>query len=132
MATEQNNNNGSVDEKPLGEVGTRQREPRSKAARAARDVITGDFMGSSKFRRWYPFALYCTLLVFLYIGHNFNFQRLQRLEIQQRMHTNEERSRSMVFSSIRMNASRHSHIIEELERRGLPLEESTVPPKEVR
>lgn len=120
------------DRKPLGIVGQEERkQPRSKAARAAREVITGDFMGDSRFRRWYPLALYCILLVFLYIAHTFNFQRLQRSEIQQRMELNNERSRAMVFSSMRMNASRHSRILEEIERRGLNLEESTVPPKTV-
>lgn len=67
------------DEKPIGAVGQRERRPKSRAARAAQDVITGDFMGDSRLRRWYPLALYCILLVFLYIGHVFNFQRLQRL-----------------------------------------------------
>lgn len=121
------------DRKPLGIVGQEeQKQPRSKAARAAREVITGDFMGDSRFRRWYPLALYCTLLVFLYIAHTFNFQRLQRSEIQQRMELNNERSRAMVFSSMRMNASRHSRILEEIQQRGLDLEESTVPPKTVK
>ncbi len=121
------------DRKPLGIVGQEeQKQPRSKAARAAREVITGDFMGDSRFRRWYPLACYCILLVFLYIAHTFNFQRLQRSEIQQRMELNNERSRAMVFSSMRMNASRHSRIVEEIERRGLNLEESTVPPKTVK
>lgn len=120
------------DEKPLGPVGQPERRPKSRAARAAQDVITGDFMGDRRLRRWYPLALYCILLVFLYIGHVFNFQRLQRLEIRQRMELNNERSRSMVFSSMRMNASRHSRIVEEIRRRGLPLEESTSPPKTVR
>ena len=76
------------DEKPIGAVGQRERRPKSRAARAAQDVITGDFMGDSRLRRWYPLALYCILLVFLYIGHVFNFQRLQSLEIQQRMELN--------------------------------------------
>lgn len=126
-------NGDSKDEKPLGEVGRQpERKPKSKAVRAARNVITGDFMGDSRFRKWYPLALYCIFLVFLYIGHNFNFQRLQRMEIRQRMELNTERSRSMVFSSMRMNASRHSRIIEEIRRRGIPLEESTVPPKTVK
>ena len=121
------------DRKPPGLVGQEeQKQPRSKAARAAREVITGDFMGDSRFRRWYPLACYCILLVFLYIAHTFNFQRLQRSEIQQRMELNNERSRAMVFSSMRMNASRHSRIVEEIERRGLNLEESTVPPKTVK
>ena len=48
------------------------------------------------------------------------------------MELNNERSRAMVFSSMRMNASRHSRIVEEIERRGLNLEESTVPPKTVK
>ena len=55
------------DEKPIGAVGQRERRPKSRAARAAQDVITGDFMGDSRLRRWYPLALYCILLVFLYI-----------------------------------------------------------------
>ena len=53
------------DEKPIGAVGQRERRPKSRAARAAQDVITGDFMGDSRLRRWYPLALYCILLVFL-------------------------------------------------------------------
>lgn len=121
------------DEKPLGKlIQDDERKPKSKAAKAARNVITGDFMGDSRFRKWYPLALYCILLIFLYIGHNFNFQRLQRMEIRQRMELNNERSRSMVFSSMRMNASRHSRIIDEINRRGIPLEESTMPPKIVK
>lgn len=121
------------DEKPLGKtIRPEERMPRSKAARAARNVITGDFMGESRFRKWYPLAFYCIILVFLYIGHIFNFQKLQRMEIRQRMELNDERSRSMVFSSMRMNASRHSRIVEEINRRGLPLEESAMPPKIVK
>lgn len=121
------------DEKPLGKtVRNGDPKPGSKAARAARNVITGDFMGDSRFRKWYPLAFYCIFLVFLYIGHNFTFQRLQRTEIRQRMELNNERSRSMVFSSMRMNASRHSRIVEEINRRSIPLEESTTPPKTVK
>lgn len=39
------------DEKPLGAVGQKERRPKSRAARAAQDVITGDFMGYSRLRR---------------------------------------------------------------------------------
>ena len=127
-----NGNRYDRDEKPLGAIASRDRRPKNRAARTAQDVITGDFMGYKRLRRWYPLALYCILLVFLYIGHTFYFQRLQRLEIQQRMLLNEERSRAMVFSSMRMNASRHSHIVAEIERRGLKLEESEIPPVKVK
>lgn len=136
MKLQQDTYNGKEnikDEKPLGTTGPKEeRRPRSKAAKAAQNVITGDFMGERRFRKWYPLAFYCIVLVFLYIGHNFTFQKLQRLEIRQRMELNDERSRSMVFSSMRMNASRHSRIVEEIRRRGLRLEESTTPPKIVK
>lgn len=123
---------GYRDEKPLGKIGLpQQRQPKSKAARTARDIVTGDILESSRLRGKYPIVIFCIILVFLYIGHNFNFQRLQRLEIQQKMELNNERSRSMVFSSMRLNASRHSRIIEEIKDRGLQLEESMVPPKKV-
>ncbi len=117
------------DEKPAGRATPpKPRAPMSKAG----NVITGNFMNDKKVRRWYPLALWCCLLVFLYIAQHFNYQRLQRLEIQKRMELNEERSRSVVFSSMRMNSSRHSRIVEEVEKRGLPLEESQIPPKIVR
>lgn len=94
-------------------------------------MITGDILDNKSLRRWYPLILYCILLIFIYIGHNFNFQRLQRLEIQQSLELNNERSRAIVFSSMRLNASRHSRITEEIERRGLQLQESTAPPKTI-
>lgn len=120
------------DEKPLGMVGQpTPKRPKSKAARAAKDMITGDILDNKSLRRWYPLILYCILLIFIYIGHNFNFQRLQRLEIQQSLELNNERSRAIVFSSMRLNASRHSRITEEIERRGLQLQESTAPPKTI-
>lgn len=125
-------NTAPRDEKPIGRpLPIEERRPSNKAARTAADVISGDFLGSSRLRRHYPTILYCTLLVFVYIGHTFNYQRLQRLEIQERMELSRERSRAMVFSSMRMNASRHSRIVEEIQRRGLPLVESETPPKEI-
>lgn len=124
--------NSYRDEKPMGKIGLPQpRQPKSKAARTAHDIVTGDILKNTQLRSRYPIVMYCIFLVFLYIGHNFNFQRLQRLEIQQRMELNNERSRSMVFSSMRLNASRHSRITEEMTERGLQLKESTMPPKKV-
>ncbi len=97
--------------------------------RLPRKIITGEIFEESRVRSHYPFALYCCLLVIAYIGYVFHYQHLQREEIRVRTELQEERSRSMVFESMRMNASRHSNIMAEVERRGLNLEESTTPPK---
>lgn len=110
------------------------REPRKRERKVAKQVggvVSGDILASARFRRFYPVALYVSVLVFAYILHIYNFQRLQRMELARRIELNEQRSRAVVFSSMRMNASRHSNIIQEIERRGLGLRESVTPPKYV-
>ena len=119
------------DEKPIGAPPVRPARQKSTAAQVGSGMLTGEFLSDSRLRKWFPVGIYCVVLIFIYIGHNFNYQRLQRIEIQTRIELNNEKSRSMVFSSMRMNASRHSRIIEEVRRRGLLLEESTVPPKKI-
>lgn len=119
--------NAYNDEKPIGKV-PKKSSPKSTVQTA----ISGEFFVNSKLSKWYPTLLYCILLTFIYIGHNFNFRRLQRLEIRQRIELDNERSRAMVYSSMKMNASRHSRIYEEISRRNINLKESSVPPKSLK
>lgn len=117
-----------ADVKPIGRS-TIPRKPKSNTAQKVSDVVTGDFIFDEKIKRVYPLVLYAALLVFLYVAHHFNYQRLQREEIQQRLELNKERGRAIVFSSMRMNQTRPSYIINEVNQRGLKLEESKTPPK---
>ena len=102
---------------------------KKRKATVVAPIITGDALLWLK--RWYPLAIYCCLLVFIYISHHFYHQRLQREEIARRLELNEERSRAVVFSSIRETNSRPSYILREVKSRGLDLEESTEPPKKL-
>ncbi len=90
-------------------------------------IITGEVL--LWLRRWYPLIIYCCLLIFIYILQHFNYQRTQREEIAARLELNRERSRSIIFASIRMNNSRPSYIREQVQKRGIKLIESTEPPK---
>lgn len=100
----------------------------SSFTRGISDVITGEILRHESARGWYPLAAWCILLIFLYIGHVFDYQRLQRIEIAREMSLHEQRSRAMVFFSMKMNAVRHSNIMREIERRGIPLREGEHPP----
>lgn len=102
---------------------------RKRKATVVAPIITGDAL--LWLRRWYPLAIYCCLLIFIYISHHFYHQRLQREEIARRLELNEERSRAVVFSSIRETNSRPSYILREVKARGIDLEESTQPPKKL-
>jgi hypothetical protein len=90
-------------------------------------IITGEVL--LWLHRWYPLIIYCCLLVFIYILQHFNYQRTQSEEIASRLELNKERSRSIIFASMRMNNSRPSYIREQVQKRGLKLIESTEPPK---
>lgn len=120
--------NRARDEKPAGRATPpKQSAPIGKTGK----FMTGSILKDKRVVRWYPLALWCCGLVFVYIALHFNYQKLQRQEIRKRMELNDERLRSVVFSSMRMEASRHSRIVEEVKERGLPLEEPQVPPKMV-
>ncbi len=94
--------------------------------------VSGDYLYESRFSRLYPLILYCCVLVLGYIAYVFYYQRMQRLEIAQRLELQEERSRAMVYESLRMNASRHSTVTEEIKARGIDLHDSPTPPKTIK
>lgn len=92
-------------------------------------IVTGDLI--LKLKRWYMLALYCFLLMFLFTLHHFYHQNLQRDRIRLELELNRDRSRAAVFSSMRLNNSRPSYIMEQVKERGIPLEESQQPPKKL-
>lgn len=104
---------------------------RGRRVKKAQRFISGDFIENPRLRRVFPLVLYCCLLIFLFIAHNFHYQRLQRQEITEQLELNKERSRSIIFASMRMNYSRPSYIMEELERRKIDLHRSEIPPKKI-
>lgn len=116
------------------ESATEESAPQTKKGKKSKKslpgkIITGEIFEENKVRSHYPFALYCCVLIVAYIAYVFHYQHLQRTEIGVKIELQEERSRAMVFSSMRMNVSRHSNIISEIENRGLNLIESSTPPK---
>ena len=115
------------DEKPIGKV-PKKTSPKS----TVQNAISGEFIGNSKLKKHYRKIIYCIFLMFVFIGYNFHFRHLQRLEILQRIELDNERSRSMVYSSMRLNASRPSRIYEEVARRNINLTVPSVPPKTIK
>ena len=110
-----------------------QNQPIKKSGKTKFGVfVSGDYLNESKFSKNYPLILYCCILILGYIAYVFYYQRTQRLEIAQRTALQEERSRAMVYQSLRMNASRHSTIIDEIKKRGIDLHNSPTPPKTIK
>lgn len=127
MSSSTSHPNPYRDEKPIGKV-PKKIQPKT----TVQNAISGEFFANSKLKKYYPKIIYCVILMFVFIGYNFHFRYLQRREIQTRIERDNERSRSMVYSSMRLNASRPSRIYEEVARRNLNLTVPSVPPKTIK
>ena len=92
-------------------------------------VLSGSILTRVEVRRMYPYVLFIVVLMFLYIANGYHIQKLHRRHARLTEQVKELRSRSLTISSIRMTQTRQSEIIKQLEERGIPLEESLIPPK---
>ena len=114
------------DEKPLGAVKPSKINEAKK--RSSKRIISGEVLYSKSVKRHYPFMLYCTLLILLYMGFVFQGQRVQREEIECRIELQRRRARSLIYSSERIEATRHSNIQNEITKRGIKIKEWPTPP----
>ncbi len=92
-------------------------------------LLSGSILTRTEVRRSYPYLIFVAFLMLLYISSVFRMQQLHRREQELSRQVKELRAMSLELASERMNATRQSHIISELEERGIPLKESTDPPK---
>ena len=117
------------DEKPRGVVAPDASQQEAKRDGAVRKVLSGDVLYNPRTARYYPFMLYCTLLILLYMGFVFQGQRVQREEIECRIELQKARAKSLLYSSEKINASRHSNITNEIKKRGINIQEWPTPPQ---
>lgn len=99
--------------------------------RSIGEVLSGNIFNKSEVKRQYPYVFFVALLMLLYIANGFNIQKLHRQNDRLAKEVKELRAKSLTIASIRMSATRQSAIIEELNARGIPLEESLTPSKVV-
>ena len=114
------------DEKPMGAVKPSHIDEAKR--RSSKSIFSGDVLYSESVRRHYPFALYCCLLILLYMGYVFTCQRAQREEISCRIERQRERSKALLYSTERLNATRYNNITEEIKARGISIRQWNTPP----
>lgn len=92
-------------------------------------VLSGNILTKAEVRRQYPYIFFMALLMLLYIANGYHIQKLHRRHDRLAGQVKELRARSLTVSSLRMSATRQSEILNELERRNIPLRESVTPSK---
>lgn len=118
------------DEKPMGSVKPSAIDESRR--RSSKSIFSGDVLYSKSVRRHYPFALYCCLLILLYMGYVFTFQRAQREEIACRIELQQKRSKALLYSSEKLQITRYNNIMEEIEKRGIGVKQWNTPPKVIK
>lgn len=102
-------------------------KPRKRRALAS--VLSGNILSQSEVRWAYPYMIFVVALMFTYIANAFHTQHVYREYATLTEQVKELRSRSLTIASEKMQATRQSNIIMELERRRIPLRESLTPNK---
>lgn len=96
------------------------------------DFFSGDVLSRPGVRRYYPFMLYCCLLVIIYIGFVYAYQRAQREEVSCRLRLQQLRSESLLYSSERLDVVRYINLEEEIEKRNIDIRQWNTAPVVIR
>lgn len=119
----------NTESEPMEEAPPRQRSRVTVKSILSGDVASGDVLAKKKMRRTYPLMIFVAALAFFYIYNVFRTQAVYREHSRLSEQVKELRAKSMTIASDKMRATRQSRIMEELDRRGIPLKESLTPNK---
>lgn len=104
----------------------------SKFGRSIMSVLSGNILSRSEARRTYPYLIFIAFLALLYIANIFSMQRLHTRHDKLNLEVKELRAKSLMVAADKMEITRQSNIMKEVEKRKLPLKESLEPNKVIR
>ncbi len=96
-----------------------------------RGLIDGTLLTRRSVQRQMPFIFFLAFLGILYISNRYHADVLRRQISSLRTETGELRSKAIFISSELMKLSRQTEVAEEVEKKGLDLQESQEPPKKI-
>jgi len=103
-------------------------EQEKKKKMKIKNVFDGSVLVSEVASKHVPFVLYLAFLAILYIGNRFSSESLLRKTKALQDEIKELNSESISTFSELMNNSKQSTVIQELRKREMGLDESTIPP----
>ena len=94
----------------------------------ARGFLSGNLLRLPAVQRHLKYAPIVAFLMILYIANGYYTQKLNRRYTKLNNEVKELRAKSLSLNEMRMTASRQSEIMKALQKHGIELEESVVPP----
>lgn len=106
-------------------------EPKKATIGSVKDLIDGSLLTKDFVVKQFPFVMFLVVLAILYIGNRYNAEKIVRETIKLQSELKELRYESISAASELMYISKQSEVAKIVNKNGLGLIESIVPPKKI-
>lgn len=96
------------------------------------DILTGRVLNRDSVSRQLPYILFLAFLAMFYIANRYRYEKLVKKEQTLQKEVRNLRAESITTAAQLMFISKQSEVAKLVDKRGLELKESVVPPKKIK
>jgi hypothetical protein len=96
-----------------------------------KDLLDGSLIANDFIVKQLPYIVFMVILAFVYIANRYHAEKVVRANIELTQIISDLRAEAITTSSELMQISKQSEVARLVEKRGLGLKESVVPPKKI-
>lgn len=119
------------DEKDNVEFIEEKHEHKESKLGSIKDLLDGSLIANDFVVKQLPYIVFLVFLAFTYIANRYHAEKVVRANIELSQEISDLRAEAITTSSELMFISKQSEVSKLIEKRGLGLKESVVPPKKI-
>ena len=96
-----------------------------------KDLLDGSLIANDFVVKQLPYIVYMVFLAFVYIANRYHAEKVVRASVELTQEISDLRSEAITTSSELMFISKQSEVARLVEKRGLGLKESIIPPRKI-
>lgn len=96
-----------------------------------KDLLDGSLIANDFVAKQLPYIVFLVILAFIYIANRYHAEKVVRANIELSQEISDLRAEAITTSSELMFISKQSEVSKLIEKRGLGLKESVVPPRKI-
>jgi|SRR5690554_2878062 len=108
-----------------------QSQPKEKR-KGVLSILDGSLLSKDKVSNQIPYTLFLAFLALIYIGNKYRYEKLIREGQKVQVEVKNLRAESITTAAQLMHISKQSQVARMVEKKGLGLEASVVPPKKIK
>ena len=108
-----------------------EKQEKKERLGSIKDLIDGSLIANDFIVKQLPYIVFLVILAFVYIANRYHAEKVVRHSVELSKEINELRAEAITTSSELMFISKQSEVAKLVEKRGLGLKESVVPPRKI-